>query len=173
MLWQRWRPGVHVAGVPLALFVISLGYLLSDGHAHGLVAVIGLVIVAAAIAGERLSGVLPRLWSGMLGYGIAIAFTGLYALQFFEDPSLSSVVALAIGTLALLVAALWWGMTHGHRGALWLGYLGFSIEILAIYAKKFGTLLDTSLFFLVAGMIVAGLAYMAFRLHGEAREMSA
>jgi uncharacterized membrane protein len=114
----------------------------------------------------------------MLGYATAIAFAGLWALQFSDDwysangaeESFARLLLLALITLALLVAAIWWGLTSGHRGVLWLGYLGFSIEILSIYAKKFGTLLDTSLVFLGAGLIVAGLAYMAYRLHGEAKE---
>ncbi|MGQ0671733.1 MAG: DUF2157 domain-containing protein [Hyphomicrobium sp.] len=173
LYWRKWPPGVHVAGLPLATFVISLGYFLSDGHAHGLVTLIGLGIAGLAIFGEQARPDLPRLWSGMLGYAIAIAFAGLWALQFVDEPGLDALIVLAVITLALLVAAIWWGMKTGHRGALWLGYLGFSIEVLAIYAKKFGSLLDTSLFFLVAGVLVAGLAYMAYRLHDEAKEARA
>ena len=65
------------------------------------------------------------------------------------------------------MAAIFWGLRTGNRAALWLGYVGFSFEILAIYSKTIGTLLNTSLFFLVAGLIVAGLAAMAYRLHAQ------
>jgi uncharacterized membrane protein len=165
--WQRWKPGIHIAGLPLAVFIISLGFLLDDGHAHALVALIGFAAVAAALTGSNLKPDTPALWSGMLGYAVAIAFAGLYALQFYESPDLGALIVLAVLTLAGLILAIWWGLHRGHRGLLWLGYIGFSLEILSIYAKKFGTLLDTSLFFLIAGLLVASLAYMAYRLHGR------
>jgi uncharacterized membrane protein len=186
MYWQKWRPGIHVAGLPLAAFIIMIGYvlpgsgadILAKRDAHWFVTLAGLGLAGLAIWSERAQPQLSRLWSGMLGYATAIAFAGLWALQFSDgwysangaEESFARLLLLALITLALLVAAIWWGLTSGHRGVLWLGYLGFSIEILSIYAKKFGTLLDTSLVFLGAGLIVAGLAYMAYRLHGEAKE---
>jgi uncharacterized membrane protein len=75
--------------------------------------------------------------------------------------------------LALLIAAIFWGLRSGNRGALWLGYVGFSIEILAIYGKTVGTLLNTSLFFLIAGLIVSGLAWVAYRLHQHGEPQAA
>jgi len=168
--WQRWRPGLHLSGLALTGFVVSLGYRLNDGHAQGLVVAAGLAVMAASIAGERLKPELPALWSGALNYGLVIALAGLWALQFIEDPALDVFILLAVLALALLIAAIFWGLKSGNRGALWLGYIGFSVEILAIYGKTLGTLLNTSLFFLVAGLIVSGLAAMAYRLHsrGEA-----
>lgn len=165
--WQKWKPGVHIAGLPLTAFIISLGFILNDGHAHWLVTLIGFAAVAAALAGSNVRPDLPALWSGMLGYAGMIAYAGLYGLQFVENPDLGALIVLAILTLASLITAIWWGLQTGHRGVLWLGYIGFSAEILAIYAKKFGTLLDTSLFFLIAGLLVAGLAYFALKLHGR------
>jgi uncharacterized membrane protein len=50
---------------------------------------------------------------------------------------------------------------------LWLGYAGFSIEVLALYFKTVGTLLGSSLFFLSAGVIVILLAAAAYRLHAR------
>ncbi len=163
-LWQRWPAGVHIAGVPLAAFVISLGFMLNDGHAHPLVTVLGLLAAAAAITGEKTRPDLARLWPAALGYAVIIAFCGLTGLQFWENPPLAEFIVWAVVTLALLLAAIWWGLVSGHRNVLWLGYVGFSLEIMAIYAKKFGTLLDTSLFFLLAGLIVAALAVLALRI---------
>lgn len=162
--WQRWPAGVHIGGVPLTGFIISLGFLLNHGHAHPLVAFLGLAAVAAAVAGEKAWPELAHLWPGAMGYGMVAAFTGLMGLQFFEDPPLADFILWAVITLALLLLAIWWGLLSGHRGVLWLGYVGFSIEIIAIYAKKFGTLLDTSLFFLIAGLIVAALAVVAMKI---------
>ena len=99
-----------------------------------------------------------------LGYAIVAAYAGLFALQFIDDISTSRLILLAAITLLGLLGAIAYGLYSGHRGALWLGYIGFSIEILSVYWKTVGTLMDTSLFFLVAGLIVAALAYMAYRL---------
>jgi uncharacterized membrane protein len=94
-------------------------------------------------------------------------------LQFIEGPELDVFTLLAVLALALCIAAIFWGLRAHNRGALWLGYAGFSFEILAIYAKTIGTLLNTSLFFLVAALIVSALAAMAYRLHteGEVKEV--
>lgn len=165
--WQRWRPGLHLSGLALSGFLISLGYRLFDGHAHGLVVVLGLGVAAAAIAGEKLKPELPALWHGALNYGLVIAFAGLLALQFVERPELDIFILLAVAAIALAIAAISWGLNSDNNGALWLGYIAFSLEILAVYSKTMGTLLNTSLFFLVAGVIVAGLAALAYRIHGR------
>ena len=164
-VWQRWRPGVHLSALALSLFVISLGYALNKGHEHQLVVGIGLAAAFAAIVAET-SG---KDWTGfapiVLGYAIAAAFAGLMALQFYESPARDTLMILAAVTLALLLAAIWYGLQSRNRGVLWLGYIGFSIEILAVYFNLVGTMLSTSAFFLTAGLIVAVLAFMALRLH--------
>jgi uncharacterized membrane protein len=48
---------------------------------------------------------------------------------------------------------------------LWIGYAAFAIEIYALYWRTLGTLLDTSLFFLVAAILVSALAWVAYLLH--------
>ncbi|HKZ96878.1 MAG TPA: DUF2157 domain-containing protein [Hyphomicrobiaceae bacterium] len=171
--WRRWRPGLHLSGLALSGFLITLGYILHGGHGHVQVVAIGLAIVGLAMAGERVRPELTGLWPGTLGYGAVVAFAGLYALQFVESPEIDMLILLAVLTLALLIAAIFWGLKSGNRGALWLGYSGFSIEILGVYSKTIGTLLNTSLFFLIAGLIVCGLAALAYRLHSgrESREV--
>ena len=164
-LWQRWRPGAHLSGLALSLFVISLGYVLNKGHEHQLVVGLGLATAFTAVVAER-SG---KDWTGfapvVLGYAIVTALAGLLALQFYESPSRDTLMLLAAATLALLLAVIWYGQKTGNRGLLWLGYIGFSIETLAIYFNLVGTMLSTSAFFLIAGLIVAVLALMALRLH--------
>ena len=165
--WRRWRPGAHLSGLALAGFVISLGYTLRGGHAHHLVTIAGLVAAAAAIFVEQTQ---PR-WADLarvaLSYAAAVAFAGLFALQFFERTEVGELVLLGAVSIALLLALIWYGSSAHNRAALWLGYVGFSVEILALYGKTVGSLLDTSLFFLVAGLLVAGLAAMAWRLHAR------
>lgn len=166
--WQRWRPGLHLSALGLAGFVISLGYLMNGGVAHGLVVAVGLAVMASAIAGERLRPELRASWAVGLNYGLAVAFAGLLALQFQDKPQPEMFILLAVLTLMLLIAAIVWGLRSLNRGALWLGYGGFSIEVLAVYVETVGTLLNSALFFLVTGLIVSALAFIAYRLSARA-----
>lgn len=166
-LWQHWRPGAHLASLALSGFIVSLGYTLRDGHMHLLVTGLGLAAALAAAAVETGRGEWAGLARAVLGYAAATAFAGLLALQFIETPTSSELAVLGALTLLGLLALIWYGLAAHNRGALWLGYIGFSIEILALYVNTVGTLLDTSLFFLVAGLLVAALAAMAWRLHAR------
>jgi uncharacterized membrane protein len=58
-----------------------------------------------------------------------------------------------------------WALRTDNRAALWLAYAGFAQEIFTLYLRTFGTLLNTSLFFLIAAVIVSLLAWVAYRLH--------
>jgi uncharacterized membrane protein len=60
---------------------------------------------------------------------------------------------------------MYWALRTDNRGALWVGYIAFAVEIFCLYVRMLGTLLNTSLFFLVAALIVSGLAWAAYRLH--------
>lgn len=171
--WQRWKPGIHLSGIALSGFIISIGYVLTPGHQHHIVAGLGILGVVASLVVAALRPESEAMTAPALGYAIAVAFAGFLALQFVENPTNTELVLLAAVTLALLLAAIWYGLSARHRGALWLGYTGFSIEILALYWKTVGTILDTSLFFLVAGLIVAALAFMAWRLASRSETRSA
>lgn len=171
--WQHWRPGLHLSGLTLSIFVVSLGYLLDGGHQHSLVAMIGLVVAGAAVIAEKTKPDLDHLTGPILAYAIAVAYAGLFALQFVEDPSLGTLIALATLTLILLLAAITHGLATRNRGAVWLGYIAFSTEVLAVYWKTVGSILGTSLFFLISALIVTGLAYLALRIarRGEMKEL--
>ncbi|MCB1520881.1 MAG: DUF2157 domain-containing protein [Hyphomicrobiaceae bacterium] len=183
---QRWRPGLHLTGALATGWVVKLGYVLDGGHAHGIVAAIGLAACAVAVGWMVLARRAGRAgrgefeiraqqalaWAGgediaasVLGYAIATAFAGLFALQFLEKTQTGVLVGLAALTLLALVAAIIFGLVGGRRGIVWLGYVGFSVEILAVYFKTVGTLLGSSVFFLIAGLIVIALAGLAWRLH--------
>lgn len=162
--WQRWRPGLHLSAISLSAFVVLLGYLLDDGHQHTLVVLVALVAAGAAIVVEKSRPDLEQFAAPVLAYAIAVAYAGLFALQFIETPSMSTLIVLSALTLVLLLAAISYGLAVRNRGAVWLGYAAFSIEVLSIYWKTVGSILGTSLFFLIAAVIVAALAYLALRL---------
>lgn len=162
-IWQRFERGYHLSALALALFVVSLGYCLNGGHAHGLTVGLSLAAAAAILASDYVrSGAFSM--TAFLPYAVAAAYAGLFALQFGETNTVGQFAGLAIFALALLLTAIAYGLTREHRGLLWLGYSLFSIEVFGLYLKTFGSLLGTSLFFLVAGLLVAGLAYLALRI---------
>ncbi|HET6389114.1 DUF2157 domain-containing protein [Hyphomicrobium sp.] len=167
-IWQRWQPGFHLSALTLAAFVVSLGYQLDDGHQHDLVVLIGVIAAGAAVALEKfrpdVDAALGHFASPSFAYALAVALAGLFALQFFETPPLGKLIALAAVALILILAGIAYALSTGNRGALWIGYIGFSAEILTLYGVTIGTILGTSLFFLIAAMIVSLLAYVALRL---------
>ncbi len=173
--WMGWRPGLHLAALSLTAWIVPLGYLVLDHHAHWLVVLIGVAAAGiAAAAPQAIDRHVPAS-AALFTYGVAIAFAGLFVLQFVDDGrwlsgareelSMQRMLLLAAITLVGLLGAMLWALTIDNRAALWLAYGGFALEIFMLYAKTFGSLLNTSLFFLVAAIIVSALAFAAFRLH--------
>ena len=159
----------------LAIWLVPLGYFIFDHHAHWIVILIGAAAaLAAAAAGPTIDRTIPSS-AALFAYGLVVAFAGLYILQFIDPlmlygmqqdtASIRRLVLLAILTLAMLLAAMLWALGADNRAALWLAYAAFALEIFTLYLKTFGTLLNTSLFFLIAAVIVSLLAWAAYRLH--------
>jgi len=168
LFWRRWVAGLHLAAIVLSIWIVCLGYLLFDGHGHGVVVGIGLLIAAAGLVLPLINERLSALSNPAVAYGMTIAFAGLFALQFIEDDTpLFGLILLAIAALILVLGGIAYGLRTGSSAALWLGYGGFSIEVLALYFRTVGTLLGSSLFFLAAGLIVIALAAAAYRLHAR------
>ncbi|KAB2917098.1 MAG: DUF2157 domain-containing protein [Hyphomicrobiaceae bacterium] len=172
--WLRWRPGLHLAALSLVAWLVPLGFFILDHHAHWVVAVVGATAAGAAVlAAPAIDRRMPAS-AALFSYGLAVAFAGLFILQFVDDAimfgrqarmSTGMLIVLAILTLALLLGAMLWALASNNRAALWLAYAAFALEIFMLYVKTFGTLLNTSLFFLIAALIVSGLAWAAYALH--------
>jgi uncharacterized membrane protein len=170
-----WRPGLQLAALALAVWLVPLGFLTLDHHAHWIVVLVGLLAAGIAAAGGKVIDRQQAFSSAALfGYGVAIAFAGLFIVQFVDSallfgavakPAIGRLILLALFTLALLLAAMLWALANDNKPALWLGYGAFALEVFFLYVKTFGTLLNTSLFFLVAALIVSALAAAAYRLH--------
>jgi uncharacterized membrane protein len=173
-VWLNWRPGLHLAAISLAIWLVPLGYFVFGKHAHWLVAILG---AAVAIAAAAAAPAVDRHISGahaLFAYGIAVSFAALFIAQFIDDfsffeaqkaRSTGRLLLLAIVTLIGLLATMYWALQTGNRGALWIGYGAFAAEIYALYWRTLGSLLDTSLFFLVAAILVSALAWVAYLLH--------
>jgi uncharacterized membrane protein len=173
--WLGWRPGLHLAAAGLVIWLIPLGYLVLDHHAHWIVALLGVGVAgAAAAAGPTIDRHVPAS-AAAFAYALIVAFAGLFIMQFLDDRiysgsgedaiSIQRLVLLALLTLAVLLAAMLWGVKADNRPALWLAYAAFAVEVFALYLKTFGSLLNTSLFFLIAAALVSLLAWAAYRLH--------
>lgn len=177
--WLRWHPGLHLAALSLVSWVVPLGYLLLDRHAHWLNATIGVGFALGAVATQSAASAAPAIdryshvWRAMFAYGVVVAFIGLFAMQFFEwidyrPPGLyqlSNLIFHAAITIVLLLGAVYWALAKDNRLALWFGYIAFAVEVFTLYVRTLGTLLNTSLFFLIAALIVSVLAWAAWRLH--------
>lgn len=167
ILWQRWIPGLHLAAVVMTGWIIYLGFVVLDGHGHGVVVAIGLLVMAAGLTAPTVAESVRPWGLPAVGYGLTIAFAGFFALQFVEDPSLGMLIVWAVLALVLVLGGIGIGLRTRSTAMLWLGYAGFSIEVLGLYFKTVGSLLGSSLFFLLAGVIVIVLAGIAYRLHAR------
>jgi uncharacterized membrane protein len=171
--WLAWRPGLHLAALCLAIWLAPLGHLILNRHAHWVVAAIGVVAALAAIGAGPVIDRRVRASHALFAYAIAVAYAALFTWQFFDDGLIAARTKLTAGqfsalagfTLVLLVAAMYWAIRTDNRGALWVAYVAFAIEIGGLYIRMLGTLLNTSLFFLSAALVVTGLAWIAYRLH--------
>lgn len=170
VVWLRWRSGYYLLALSLSTWVVGLGYQLDWPDLKGiepanvLVAGLGLAAAAAGYVVPRyakLEADVPRL---LTVYGLVVAYAGLFAIQFVEKTPGWGIALFAVLSLVLIVGVLIHAMRTGDRAQSALAYLLFSAELLGLYFKTLGTLLDTALFFLIAGVIVFALAALAWRL---------
>ncbi len=176
-LTTRWRAGYHLLALSLSAFVVLIGYLTDVGDGHWLTLGIGVAITLLAIFLEKPIDRILAVSRPGAAYGIAVAFAALFGIQFLEgnyytdtglDPWHASngmpLWVLGAASMVLLIAGLVAAAITDNRGLMWISYIGLSMELLGIYFKTFGTLLDTSLFFLTAGVLVILLSVVAYKL---------
>jgi uncharacterized membrane protein len=162
---RGWWPGLHLALASFAFWFLQAVYGHGRAPRHDLVLALG---VAAAVGSAWLATwrtSLSTAASTATAYASVIAFIGAYGWQFLERTIKGpGLIVLAVLVIALLLALIAWGWRTSNRSLVWLGYAVFSVQILGLYFRTIGSLLGTSLFFLSAGVIVALLAWIAYRL---------
>lgn len=163
----KWSPGFHLAALPLAVFAVSAGYLPPLWPGHWTVLMVAVATAAGAVAVGRMVPEWGARSFAVLTYALAVGYAALFAIQFIEKSPTSQLVIVAAVTLIVLLAAIALSLRENHAGLIWVGYLCFTIEIFALYQKTLGGLLGTSLFFLLAGVLVAALAAVAWRIAGR------
>ncbi|MFV0296296.1 MAG: hypothetical protein ACK5JT_09285 [Hyphomicrobiaceae bacterium] len=165
----RWRQGLHFLAITLSIWIIQLGYLIGPKMeafgGHAVVTMIGIALMALGMGAGHIIDQWRKISGVLVSYGFLIAFFGALGMQFIADYRGEYTLALGGLTLLAVVGVLAWAWRSDNRGLLWLAYAAFSFEIFALYVKKIGSLLGTSAFFMVSGLMVALLAFVAVRLH--------
>ena len=172
----RWRGGMHLLALALSGWIImSCVQFDRDAGRYVLVGV-GLALAAVAVFAGDIIDRWRQISSTMLAHGMVLAFAGLFLIQFvsrswFGRHEPVNLWAWGSFTLALLIGAMAAGWRTGNQRVLWLAYTGFSIEIFALYIAKIGSLLGTSAFFFVMGLLVIALATIAYRMRAETAQV--
>jgi uncharacterized membrane protein len=169
----RWVHGMHLLALALSGWLIASCLTFDTHTGRVMLTIIGLTLAAiAALAGDVIDR-WRRISGTMLVHGMTLAYLGLFMIQFtsgrwFGDGTTTVNLWLwGGGTLALLVGAMAAGWrTHNSR-VVWLAYTFFAIEIFALYAIKIGSLLGTSAFFLITGLLVVALSVAAYRMRAQ------
>lgn len=132
----------------------------------GGLAAFGLVaFLAATLPGSPLRALAVDAGSAPAFYSFALALLGFTALQ-FEAVGVTTEVATGAGTL--LVALLGIALAGAQNGAVrYLGYVAFAGELLYLAFETLGSMLGTSGFFLISGLVVAGIAWLVIRIEGH------
>ncbi|MCH9807734.1 MAG: DUF2157 domain-containing protein [Alphaproteobacteria bacterium] len=171
LFWLGAGYGLKLAAVAISVWIVSLGYLMDRGHAHDFVAVMGIAIAGGGVALQGAVGKqFAELGRMLLAVGFAVVAAALFALQFVERPPMVVLIVLAVVMLAVCLAAIGWGIRSADRDLVRIGYVAFAAEICGLYAKTIGTLMNTSLFFLSAGVGVVALAVGAYWLNKAMNE---
>ena len=134
---------------------------------HSIDASIGLAYGAAVIALAALA-ILARD-KGRLVIIAACAVALTIPLMLAGGAGIPSRMLVPVAVLVSAVALIAGGLLVGLRTFVVVGYAVFGVSILVLLWRTVGTLLGQSLFFLVAGVVLLGLALGARRLAGWAR----
>lgn len=182
--WQTWIvPALAVLVVILVrltdagrarhlAYLLVMGWLIwlyvensSLGFA-GTLAGFGIVaFLAAAMPGSPLRPMALEAGSAPAFYSFSLALIGFSVLQ-FEAVGLFSEVAA--GAAVLIVALLGIALAGAQNGAVrYLGYAAFAGELLYLAFETLGSMLGTSGFFLISGLLVAIIAWLVIRVEGR------
>jgi uncharacterized membrane protein len=122
-----------------------------------------LALVLALMGWETLRGRIKVFAAAGIALGMGLllfvfeltGFTGVLPMQMLCG-------AAFFGICVLLLMR---GMADHRTGLLWLGGVGFTAQALYVYFETFKDLLNTSLFFLIGGLLLLGLSVLALRLN--------
>lgn len=179
---SRWRPLFNLLALLLAGWVFFLGILWRgpDSFHRSIeqapfvtTLIAGLIFAGAFELGRPWIDRVVEVGRSATAYMLGVAFAGLWALQFVTRHSGLDIGLWFALSLVGLIGLVAYALKTDNRPVLWVSYAAFAIELVSIYFKTLGTLLNTSLFFLSAGLLVIGLAWAAWKLHQRTPLMGA
>jgi len=178
-IWTRSIPARHLIVLSLIPYLLAL-FLAQDGFLFikdpalifAVVLAVGSATLFIAVAYwpdeiERLTG---------LGEGLAVdALLGLGAAMLMLQISAVNAQTFAWISALSLAAVVGAVVIGGHMGRAvrWLAYLGFAVQVGAIYTNMIGSMLGTAGFFLLAAIGIGLLAFVIIRLERRAAAQSA
>ena len=163
--------------IPYGIIVTFAGFIAlavtdQNSNAPIIAAALGVAGCAGVMLTEpssRLQQIRPILFA----YALAVALLGFFIIQFhWEIPIIPMVITAAL-TLIVLAGAVVYGMRISSRLVTSLTYIGLIFEILSLYFKTIGSLINTSLFFLLTGLLITAFAIMSVRYRGRSKEREA
>jgi uncharacterized membrane protein len=176
LLAALWALAVWTRSVPARYLILLalIGYVTTLYADTGwLIIPVALAIVSAAVffATVRLPDLAQRLTGledGLSAVALIGFLTGMFTVQlvFVDSAHFAWLAAL---TFAAIAGALVMGGRAGRK-VRWLAYLGFAVEISAVYIATVGTMLGTAGFFVLAAI---GLGVLAFIIIRVERRMAA
>lgn len=151
------------------LFLSWLAWLYIDSPSlafAGGLAAFGLVgFLAVTLPGSPLRPLALDAGSAPAFYSFSLALLGFTALQYDAVGLTTEVVT---GACTLLVALLGIALAGAQNGAVrYLGYVAFAGELLYLAFETLGSMLGTSGFFLISGLVVACIAWLVIRIEGH------
>ena len=156
VLW----PGL--LAVLVAVGILQLVESPSEGETAILIAALvlfGVAVALSAVAFLRKGLALVDL--------IAVAFLGAASIAFALFVPAVDLWARVAGGVIVVVAALWavtLGQSGRHPIGKIIGLVAFGIEVIYLYFRTFGTLLDTAFAFLLGGVLFVALAFILYRV---------
>jgi uncharacterized membrane protein len=169
----RWVQGMHLLALALSAWIV-FSCMTFDSHTGRLMlTIIGITLATvAALAGDVIDR-WRRISGTMLVHGMSLAYMGLFLIQFTSasffggGKNTANLWLWGGGTIALLIAAMAVGWRTHNTRVVWQAYTFLAIEIFSIYVIKVGSLLGTSAFFLITGVLVIALSVAAYRMRAQ------
>lgn len=162
-VWARSVPARYLILLALIGYITTLYIDLDDLLViPAALALVSAGVFFAAVRMPDLTERLTGLEDGLSAVALIGFLTGMFTLQivFVDEAHFAWLAALTFGAIA---GALVLGGRAGRK-VRWLAYLGFAIEISAVYIATVGTMLGTAGFFLLAAIGLGVLAFIIIRV---------
>jgi uncharacterized membrane protein len=147
--------------------LVSLGVLqLADTAAGNESTLLITSAITLALAAACAAFALVRKYLTVTDVVIVIGL-GAGAIAFAVFLPTDDLMARVAGGVIVVAAALWavsLGQTGTHPIGKTIGLFAFGVEVIYLYVRTLGTLLDTALAFLIGGALFIGLSFVLFRI---------